>query len=71
MDIGSVDVIPTWRNGTTESKGISQRLDRFYMAEDLLSTVNRYRSSIVSTNISNHMHVVLQFENGNEFKMSL
>lgn len=46
VNIEPVDMKPTWRNGRFGIEGIGRRLDRFYMLEDLVSLVNRFRSLI-------------------------
>lgn len=66
IDIELVDMRPTWRNGRRGSQGINRRLDRFFMVECLLSSINRYRSLIVNANILDHLPMVLQFEGGFE-----
>jgi hypothetical protein len=66
VDIEPVDVKPTFKNIRARVEGIGKRFDRFYIAEDLLSIVNRFRTWIVSTNIFDHFRVVLQFEVAND-----
>lgn len=44
VDIELVDMKPTWRNRRRILEGISKRLNRFYMTEDLLSKSHRFRS---------------------------
>jgi hypothetical protein len=40
VDILPCHISPTWRNGRSGSDGISKRLDRFLMSEDLLESMD-------------------------------
>jgi hypothetical protein len=53
---------PTWRNGRSDSGGIGKRLDRFLVAEDLMGKMDRVRSWVVNSDISDHCPICLQFE---------
>lgn len=59
QNVGLVDVEPgawkpTWRNGTLGVKSISKRLYRFYIFEELVSSVHKFRSWIVPSTFSDH-----------------
>jgi hypothetical protein len=63
VDITPIDCGPTWRNGRSGMEEISKRLDKIYMAEDLLKVVGRHRSWVAMPFISDHAHVLLQLDN--------
>jgi hypothetical protein len=63
VDILPDEVVPTWRNGRSRCEGISKRLDRVYLSEDLLSNAGRHRSWVSYPYLSDHAHVLLQLEN--------
>jgi endonuclease/exonuclease/phosphatase family metal-dependent hydrolase len=54
VDVAPTELVPTWRNGRMGESSISKRLDRFFVAEDLIGPTMRYRSWVESTFISDH-----------------
>jgi hypothetical protein len=36
VDVAPAELVPTWRNGRSGEYGIAKRLDRIYVAEDLI-----------------------------------
>jgi hypothetical protein len=68
-DRGLVDIVPsayapTWRNGRGGSEGIAKILDIFFMSEDLVSLVGRYRTWVAHLYILDHAPIVLQIDDG-------
>ena len=57
---------PTWRNDGEGFNCISKRLDRFFLLEDLFSTVHRYHAWPVPSFFSNHLPIILQLESEKE-----
>jgi len=53
-------LVSTWRNVRMGDSSITKRLDRFFMAEDLLGPTLRYISWVDSTYISDHAPIYLQ-----------
>lgn len=62
VDISPSLICPTWRNGCSGIEGISKRLDLFLMNEDLLGNLNRCRSWVINSFLTDHNPVCLQFE---------
>jgi hypothetical protein len=72
-DSGQVDIlpdalVPTWRNGRVGSDRIMKRLDRVFVATDLLRNLGRYRSWVAYPYISDHALVILQLDGNNQTK---
>jgi hypothetical protein len=61
VDIVSVEVVPTWRNGRSGNENIEKILDRFYVAEDLIAYTMRYRTLVEFPFLSNHAPIFLEF----------
>lgn len=55
VDVKLVDLIPTWHNGKVGNRGIAKILDPFYISEDLVSFMQKFRSWVVPTIFSEHM----------------
>jgi hypothetical protein len=55
-------LVPTWRISRRGAGSISKRLDRFYVIEDLLAGVCRYKSWVDFPYFSNHAPVLLRLE---------
>jgi hypothetical protein len=69
--MGLVDILPfhlspTWRNGRSGSAGISKRLDRFLIHEDLLGSFDKCRSWTINSVISYHNPICLQLEESSD-----
>jgi hypothetical protein len=60
VDVAPAQVVPTWRNGRSGTEGISKRLDRFYVVENVLSTSCRFLSWVEYPFISDHAPIFLQ-----------
>ena len=54
VDIFLGKITPTWENKRLGEKWIGKRLERFFMLEDLLEKVSRYRSWVLVSNILYH-----------------
>jgi hypothetical protein len=48
VDVAPTELVPTWRNGRIGDSSIAKRLDRFFVAEDLIGPAMRYRSWVES-----------------------
>jgi hypothetical protein len=57
-------LVLTWKNGRLGESSISKILDRFFVEEDLIGPMTRYRSWVESTFISDHAPVLLQLDIG-------
>jgi hypothetical protein len=64
VDVAPTELVPTWRNGRLGDSSIAKRLDRFYVAEDLIGPAMRYRSWVDSTFLSDHAPIFLQLDIG-------
>lgn len=62
MDIELVDYKFTLRNGRLRLDGIGKILHIFYMGENILIGVNKYKTWTISTKIYDHVPPVLQFD---------
>jgi hypothetical protein len=56
--------LPTWKNGRASVESISKRLDRFYIAEELLVSSQKYRSWVQLPFISDHAPICLELGQG-------
>jgi hypothetical protein len=61
VDVAPDRDVPTWRNGRSGQESIAKRLDRFYVAEDLLASILRHRSWVEFPFLSDHAPVLLEF----------
>jgi hypothetical protein len=64
VDLKPAELIPTWRNGRQGIASIAKRLDRFLIAEDLLTPSCCYRSWVNLPFISDHASICLQLGTG-------
>jgi hypothetical protein len=62
VDIVLDVMVPTWRNGRGGSAGISKRLDRVFVAEDLIGGVSRCKSWVDFPYLSDHAPVFLRLD---------
>jgi len=60
MDIRPTVLSPTWRNGRTGPNAITRRLDRFFVAADLLASTGQSSSWVEFPFFSDHAPVLLQ-----------
>ena len=61
MDVAPPCAGPTWRNGRIGEDGISKRLDRFLLSEQLISSLPRYRAWVHRSGLSDHFPIVLDW----------
>jgi len=66
INLRPVVLRPTCRNGRTSDRGISKRLDRFLMVDQLTLAFHRYRVWHVNSMISDHLPICLQLDLGGE-----
>ena len=64
IDIRPHPIIPTWSNKRLEGDYIGKRLDRALVKDNLINVLGMPRSSVVASNISNHMPVLLTWRLG-------
>ena len=64
IDIQTNPIIPTWSNKRLEGDYIGKRLDRALVKDNLFNALGVPRSSIVASNISDHMPVLLTWRLG-------
>jgi exonuclease III len=62
VDVQPTQLAPTWRNGRVGLAGISKRLDRFLIDENILGNHSKIRSWIINSSISDHNPICLQIE---------
>ena len=62
MDIAHAILAHTWSNGRFRLAGITKRIDKFYLAEDLCERSGRYRSWNYSTGFYDHKAIILQVD---------
>jgi hypothetical protein len=63
VDVTPTEVVPTWRNGIYGDDGIAKRLNKIYVAGDLITSSMRYRSWVEYPYISDHAPFLLQLGN--------
>ena len=61
VDVASPCAGPTWRNGRMGEDGISKRLDRFLISDQLVNLLQRYRVWAHRCGISDHFPVILEW----------
>jgi hypothetical protein len=44
VDFVPVEIVPTWKNGRVGDDNIAKQLDRIYIAEDILTNTQRFRT---------------------------
>jgi endonuclease/exonuclease/phosphatase family metal-dependent hydrolase len=76
VDVAPVEKVPTWRNDREGDACITKRLDRFYLDEALLSTIQRFRTWVEYPYLSDHAPALLEFGIGfstvaSPFKLNL
>jgi hypothetical protein len=54
--------LTTWRNGRGKHDFVAKRLDHFLISENLVESSLGYRSWVANVKLSDHIHVVLQFD---------
>lgn len=59
VDVEPAKLKPTWRNKRTGIAGVSKRLDRFMVANQLLKRVDRMRSWVGTVGGSDHNPIYL------------
>jgi hypothetical protein len=57
-----LELVPTWRNYISGKDGISKKLDRFFVAKEILEEVDRLKSWVGEGGASNHLPILLQME---------
>jgi len=62
IDVELVKLVPTWRNRRRGRNGISKRLDRFWVVEQLNKYLKRVRSWVCQRGMSYDLPILLQFE---------
>ena len=62
VDVAPPFVGPTWRNGRMGEDGISKRLDRFLLSDQLISSLPRHRVWTHRSGISYHFPVLLEWK---------
>ena len=62
MDIFSDELMPTWRNGSMGSDCILKRLDRAFLASNMLRIVGRFRLWVAYPYIFDHAPIFLQLD---------
>ena len=61
VDVAPPCAGPIWRNGRIGEDGISKRLDRFLLSDQLVSSLQRYRVWTHRCGISDHFPVILEW----------
>jgi len=61
VDVDPIEVMPTWQNGRSGDDNIAKRLDRIYVAEDLITSTMMYRIWVEFPFLSDHAPVFLEF----------
>ena len=61
VDIAHPLAGPTWRNGRAGVEGISKRLDRFLISEQLICSLPRHRVWTHRSGISDHFPVLMEW----------
>jgi hypothetical protein len=64
VDLESVELLPTWRNGRSGSSCIEKCLDRFLVTEDLITPTRMTRAWIDPPYLSDHVPICLQIGKG-------
>jgi hypothetical protein len=64
IDVIPTDPLPTWKNGRAGDESISKRLDRFYIAEEVLASSQKYMSWVQLPILSDHAPIYLELEHG-------
>jgi hypothetical protein len=59
--LSQAEVVPTWQNGRSSAESIEKRLDRVYVAEDLIESTLRYRTWVEYPFLSDHAPFFLEF----------
>jgi hypothetical protein len=59
IDVIPNNPLPTWKNGRAGAESISNRLDRFYIVEELLASSQKYRSWVKLPYLSDHALICL------------
>jgi hypothetical protein len=62
IDIVPGKVVPTWRNGRSGADFIAKRLDKSFLSEDFLDTIDIYKAWVEYPFISDHALVLLQLD---------
>ena len=62
VDVAPTGVGPTWRNGRMGEEGISKRLDRFLLSDQLVNSLPRFRVWTHRCGISDHFPVILDWQ---------
>ena len=62
MDVPLAKIMPTWWNGCVEDARVCKRLDRVIITELLVDNVDRFRSWVIQSSISDHMSISFQVE---------
>jgi hypothetical protein len=71
LDNELIDVAPghlslTWMNGRMGTEGVSKRLDRYLLSDNLFNYVRNFRTWVDSTRVSDHSPIILQIESVGE-----
>jgi hypothetical protein len=61
VDVAPTKKVATWRNGRLGDACISKRLDRFLIAESLISSVQKFRTWVEYPYLSDHAPVLMEF----------
>ena len=62
VDVAPSCAGPTWRNGRIGEDGISKRIDRFLLSDQLVSSLPRYRVWAHRCGISDHFPILLDWK---------
>jgi exonuclease III len=60
IDVLPSEIVLTWRNGRVAVDSISKRLERFYVAEEILATTQRFRTWVQYPFLSDHAPIFLE-----------
>lgn len=69
VDTKPLHFLPTWRNGKEGDMKVANRLDRFWLDENLVLYSTKYRSWVEKNHISYHYPLCLQLECLGELEM--
>jgi hypothetical protein len=64
VDVAPTELVPMWRNGRIGDSSIAKRLERFFVAEDLIGPAMRYISCVESPFFFDHAPIILQLDIG-------
>jgi hypothetical protein len=62
IDIEPISKGPSWKNNRASARGISKRIDIFFVSYSVLKGVDRYRSWIDTNRCSDHNPIFLELD---------